>query len=322
VDEFDGAIAIVLVLFAAYEAVVAILTLRSARSRGEPLIRERWAWFRLALAVIFAMAAVGALFSLFSLTDAYFTILSAVTVLALAAMLLLLLAEITRGLVRGIRQIGRAQEARPTGGTTDTAVATEAYATHHARIDDQDPGWSDALTYVVPFVGPILAATRGDRRRTRPLIGLRMAFMMVPSALLLFAVALMFIAPWKGRDPVPTWAPALVVGQGLLAMALGRRIRRRPLDIRDRARLAESYRSSMWTCIGLSQSTALVAFILVLFVGSSWIYALGLVFALVGIAMAAPTVRDIERRQQELNRAGIPLSLLEALNSRPNASAA
>lgn len=311
-DEFDAAIAIVLVVLAAYEALVAILTLRSARGRGEPLIRERIAWFRVALSVIFAMAAIGALFSL---TEAYLDILYWLTFGAFGAMILLLLAGITKDVVRGIRRIGRTEEPRPPRGTGETMGARESPSM--LTVADEDPGWSDAWTSAIPFVGPIIAATRRDRRRTQAVVGLRTVFILVLSSLLFFAISIFFIAPWQGDDPVAVWAPALVIGQGVVTLELVRRIRKRPLETGDAAALANSYRSSMWMRIGLSHSVALVAFLLVLFIGSSWVYVLGMGFAALGITMSAPTGRDIERRQ-ELDLAGIPLSLLRALNRPPN----
>jgi len=312
VDEFDGAIAIVLVVLAAYEALVAILTLRSAHGRGEPLIRERMAWIRVALSVIFAMAAIGALFSL---TEAYLDVLYWLTFGAFGAMILLLLAGITKDVVRGIRRIGRTEEPRPPRGTGETMGASESPS--RPTVADEDPGWSDAWTSAIPFVGPIIAATRGDRRRTQAVVGLRTVFILVLSSLLFFAISIFFIAPWQGDDPVPLWAPALVIGQGVVTVELVRRIRKRPLETGDAAALADSYRSSMWMGIGLSHSVALVAFLLVLFIGSSWVYVLGMGFAALGIAMSAPTGRDIERRQEELDRAGVPLSLLRLLNRPP-----
>src|SRR6266508_2999343 len=89
--------------------------------------------------------------------------------------------------------------------------------------------------------------------------------------------------------------------------------RLRPLDLTSPGRLARSYRSNAFTRIGLAEAAVLTGLVGV-FVGDSlWIYVVGMAFGLFGLSLAAPSVRDIQRRQQEIAARGSALSLVEVL---------
>jgi hypothetical protein len=132
---------------------------------------------------------------------------------------------------------------------------------------------------------------------------------------LLLLVALVYIAPWQSREPVVAWLPAIIVVQGIASSALILRLRNRRLRSHSSASLAADYRSAMFTGIGIAESTALVAFIMVFIANSLWLYVVGLAFSLAGLTFVAPTARNIARRQEKLNAAGVPISLLQALDT-------
>lgn len=81
--------------------------------------------------------------------------------------------------------------------------------------------------------------------------------------------------------------------------------------------LAASYRGVMFIGIGFADSVALFGFAGIFIGGKFWLYFLGLAFALVGLALIAPTRADIERRQRQIEAQGSTLTLLEILMRPP-----
>ena len=182
----------------------------------------------------------------------------------------------------------------------------------------EDPGWWPSLRglwwYAIPVVGTV-TMFRARRKETNGLVVLRSVFLGLVAALLLFVVALSFIAPWDGGDE--GWVPWAVVVIGIASLAYVARIRRRPLSTTSPEALARYYRALFFIEVGVAEAAALWGFAGVFLGGSAWIYLVGLAFGLVGLWMIAPTRSDIERRQREISAAGSPLSLLDALISIP-----
>jgi hypothetical protein len=183
--------------------------------------------------------------------------------------------------------------------------------------NDQDPGWRPSLRMLwwsaIPVVG-FLKRVRAQRRETNKLILLRSVFLaLVLPLVLLFPVALSFVGPWDGGDE--GWLPWAVVPIGIASLAFAVRIHRRQLPATSPGALAGSYRVLFFLGIGFAEIPALCATAVLLLRGSLWIYFVGLPFALVGMWIAAPSRRDIERRQREISATGSNLSLLAALIS-------
>jgi hypothetical protein len=104
-----------------------------------------------------------------------------------------------------------------------------------------------------------------------------------------------------------------VIVVGAIALSVISWARRRPLDGTTLRRLGATYRSNMFLRIGAAES-ALVAGLAGAFLGGSlWVYLVGLAFGLGGLWLVAPSVHDIERRQEEIMASGSTLSLVEAL---------
>jgi hypothetical protein len=301
---FDIAVALALLLLAAYEATVAFLLWRSARERGRPLGGERWMWIRAFLSVVLASAAVGALFSL---SGTYIAVVGAGAMIGFGALVLLLFLDIARGIFQTINRKGRKRTSQT---SIEVDVASQATSVEQPILGT-DPGWRDA----VPIVGTIRLARNGETLDTRPLVGLRLAFVGAAASPVMFLIALMYIAPWQGPKPVVAWLPAILVVQGIGSIALILRRRDRPLESDSAGSLVADYRSAMFTGIGIAESTAGVAFIMTIIASSLWLYVVGLALSLIGLVLVAPTTGDIRRRQKQLETARVPISLLQALNT-------
>lgn len=179
-----------------------------------------------------------------------------------------------------------------------------------------DPGWDPALRRLgIGFI-PIIGLLRMRRRRSVSPDGLtafRILFvsLVVPPFLYLFVLS--FIVPWDGGDE--SWVPWLVVGLGALAISLVPWARQRPIDATSPERLGASYRSNICSRIGLAEFPVLAGIVGAFIGGSLWIYLIGLALGLLGLSFAAPSARDIRRRQEDIAARGSPLSLLEALTA-------
>jgi hypothetical protein len=177
-----------------------------------------------------------------------------------------------------------------------------------------DPGWNPALrrflTVMIPIIGP-LRARRALSTKAEGLTAIRVIFLALVFAFLLFVYVLTFITPWDGGDE--SWFLWAVIVVGAIALSLLSWARRRPLDVSTLRRLGATYRSNMFIGIGAAESAVATGLAGAFFGGSLWVYLVGLAFGLVGLSLAAPSVRDIERRQVEIAASGSTLSLVEAL---------
>jgi hypothetical protein len=190
----------------------------------------------------------------------------------------------------------------------------EASPSARSTLAPVDPGWSPALRAFGVGRMPIFVPLRRSSRQAAPsdgLTGCRIVFLLVAIALLLPVFVFAFISPWKGRDE--SWPPLTVIVIGVLAIAVALWARRRPIDATSVERLASSYRSNVFLRIGFAESAALSGLVGFLIVDGLWVYVVGMGFSLIGLWLAAPSGRDIQRRQEEIAALGSPLSLLQAL---------
>lgn len=152
---------------------------------------------------------------------------------------------------------------------------------------------------------------------TKSLMVLRALFAAVVAAVVAIGVAVAILGDMKEGDDEPTGvALAIVAGVGCLTLLL-RRVVSRPLDPSSPASLAASYRTRLILRLAVAESAALIAFAIGMSLGPWWVYYLGAAFAFVGMAMAAPTQRNLGRDQDALSLAGHELSLLDALSGPP-----
>jgi hypothetical protein len=178
-----------------------------------------------------------------------------------------------------------------------------------------DPGWAPAvrgLGFGGISIGPV-KMLRGGASPQDGLTALRIMFISILVIPFLYLFALAFIVPWDGGDE--SWVPWVVTAVGAYAVAFVLWVRRRPLDLTSPERLARSYRANVFIRIGLAEAAVLAGLVGVFVTGSLWIYLVGIAFGLVGLSLAAPSVRDTQRRQEEIAAMGSALSLVEVLTS-------
>jgi hypothetical protein len=177
--------------------------------------------------------------------------------------------------------------------------------------DYQDPGWGPTLRRWPLLLLPLPTITFPVLLRRGGIDGvtaLRMLWLSFVMALPLFLLVLAFIEPTIGR---PTGPELLILTVLLLASLAGVWwARSRPLD---GSAAAGSYRSQFFLGAAFAEAGALYGFVGVFVLGALWPYLIGLPAGLLGLALIAPSRRDIERRQHELTARGSTISLGQAL---------
>lgn len=180
---------------------------------------------------------------------------------------------------------------------------------------DEDPGWHLSprlLRFLVP--GYLRYSQRRRHAGTEPdgLTTIREVWTSFTAAVVLIGV----VAPVVGGEPdtgsISFWVAVLAVASVLGLMA-AERLGQRPLDCTGPAALAGSYRTRFFLRTALSESIALVAFVLAILAGRWWVYWLFLPFTLYGFGRNAPTSGHLEADQERLRLAGCQLSLVGAL---------
>jgi hypothetical protein len=146
------------------------------------------------------------------------------------------------------------------------------------------------------------------------LTALRIIFISTLVIPFLYLFALAFVVPWDGGDE--SWVPWVVIAVGAYAVAFTLWVRRRPLDRSSPQRLARSYRTNEFIRIGLAEAAVFAGLVGAFVGGSLWIYMVAMAPGLFRLSLAAPSVRNIQRRQEEINARGSVLSLVEALAAR------
>ncbi len=134
-------------------------------------------------------------------------------------------------------------------------------------------------------------------------------------ALCLFGLVLPLLEPYPDSS-----APLAAVVGGLAAVSLGCVVASRlvgSLDCTDHRALLNSYQNRFFMRIAVVEGGALVAYAAVFVVGRPWLYLVGAVPALVGFYWAAPSRRNLERDQEQLNSSGCGRSLLAVLQTPP-----
>jgi hypothetical protein len=189
----------------------------------------------------------------------------------------------------------------------------------HDQADD--PGWRPSLAGLLLFM-PGLSIVLAQRRSGRAdgLILLRTVFLSFVSALFfvgVVVVVLLGITSGSLTDGGAVPAAALVAAVGMAGLFVSHLIGQRPLDCGGVQALAESYRKSFFLRIALAELAALVAFVASFLVGAGWLYLLGAVFSAAGFAGLAPTAGRLAQRQEDLERAGCPLRLADAVRRLP-----
>jgi hypothetical protein len=76
---------------------------------------------------------------------------------------------------------------------------------------------------------------------------------------------------------------------------------------------AAAYRARFFVRIAVSEAAALFGFVATFLVNSAWVYFIPMLVAYAGFAHAAPTRRNLQRDQADLDRQGCNKSLVRML---------
>jgi hypothetical protein len=183
-------------------------------------------------------------------------------------------------------------------------------------VDYDDPGWAQVIK---GLLHPWRFVLRGRIRAMNGLAALRLAYAGIVLSLWLYPFVLFMVQSDQSRSArgrAGAVATVVFVVSPVVLLLLGW-IRIRPLQIDEPSGLAQSYRRSVFTGIGLSEVPALVAFIGSFFIREIWPYLLGAAVSTGALLWIAPGRRDIERRQHQIQEQGSPLSLGTALLQSP-----
>lgn len=182
---------------------------------------------------------------------------------------------------------------------------------------EDDPGWQLTWRSVLVAVVPGMLARQNRKNAVDGadlLVQLRQLFLafVVAIAGITLVVAVIFSSHGEPEGQSPLIAAAFV-GGGVGAL-VAQRLLSRPLDGTTDQTLVTTYRTRFFLRLAFGEIPALVGFV-GFFVYDWWLYPIGLVLTAMGFAFAAPTVRSLQKDQDDLIARGCPLSLVAALRS-------
>jgi hypothetical protein len=144
---------------------------------------------------------------------------------------------------------------------------------------------------------------------------LRLVFTTFVMSYVLFGVVVVLVA--GGESAEADRRPASAVAAGVVAVGVlslvAPRLIERPLNCSDESALVSSYRTRLFVRMAFAGAAALAGFAGSFVSGEAWMYALGAAFAAVGYIRLAPSRRNLERDQEDLNQRGCVLSLTDLL---------
>jgi len=154
--------------------------------------------------------------------------------------------------------------------------------------------------------------------RSAPMLrGIRTVFVAFVAAIMLCGYSASIIAmDWKPRGSAAPWAVAIVM-TGTASLAVGLLLRRRELDGGSPAALRRSFSQNFFVRLAAPESVAILGLSAALLAGRPWLYWLSTPVVLVGLALAAPTTRELGRRQHEVARRGNLLVVVHVLSQPP-----
>lgn len=161
------------------------------------------------------------------------------------------------------------------------------------------------------FVPTLFLRTR--RVKAMPLlVVLRSTILVALVSWLLFLDLLRYVQP-QARPNNARIISLVVVADGVLGLILASRLPVRMLRGKDTVALAMTYRAVFFIGWALANSVVLFGFVGFFLSGRFWMYALGLPFGLLTLAMITPSRRRLEHDQDVLRASGSKLRLMDAL---------
>jgi hypothetical protein len=175
-----------------------------------------------------------------------------------------------------------------------------------------DPGWGPAFGRMLPGLGGRTEATSG-------LILMRALFLTLLTAAYLILFVTAFVLERVG-SPDPLLA-AVVVVLGLVGAGAAKTTSNRPLAGKDASDVAAAYRTGFFLGFALNQIPLLIAFALCFVEDALWPYLVALPLFSIGMAVIAPSRRNLDKREDQLRRYGSTVSLRNALDQPPSPTA-
>jgi hypothetical protein len=179
-------------------------------------------------------------------------------------------------------------------------------------VDDRtvDPGWprgAQLAWMLVPLTG------YGMRRwlARDGLVSLRQLFLKFASIWFWIGILVLLFQP-AGGSLTTGWI-AVVVVLGIAVAVAVVLIRTRALDCSSATALGGRYKSRVLTATAVAQASVVGGFVCTFMADTERVYFLVVPFAVVALAIAAPSVRDMRRSQARLDAGGCTLSLVAAL---------
>jgi hypothetical protein len=192
------------------------------------------------------------------------------------------------------------------------------------RVTDyDDPGWAPALRQLAPAIFfPWLRLSKAYRQKEKAglgnqLLAARAIFVGISIApfLFLFVLSLSATNPHRWSSPgVWGWA---ALGFGVASLLTTAARTHRPINGSSPAALRGSWNGALFIGVGLASQSEFAALILTFVSHRLWVFVIGVLFTGLGFLLVAPSRRNIERRQTQLEASGVPLSLGRVLTSAP-----
>ncbi len=164
-----------------------------------------------------------------------------------------------------------------------------------SAADWEDPGWPPRVFLaLLPFWARFVVRRR--KHRANDLLALRTLYVSLVAAPLYLLLVLAFLDDFHPRQPTlrPHVAGLLAAAAGALLLLASVRIRGREVPL-DESQVVGAFRAVFFVRFALANAAAIVGFVL-FFLGGNylWIYLLGLIFAITGLLLMAPTKRSID----------------------------
>ena len=181
-------------------------------------------------------------------------------------------------------------------------------------MDYVDPGWRPFARAVA--LSPTASAP-GTAPETSALAGARSTFLAALGVQgIVLLVHLLIASEFTPRRGIAVALVPLAVG-AVASWAGIWWLRRRPLSTASPETLARSYVRAFVPALGLAQAPALLGLTAMYVMGKLSLLVFGVLASLVGLALVAPTTREIARRQARVVRTGSSISVGAALASTP-----
>jgi hypothetical protein len=174
----------------------------------------------------------------------------------------------------------------------------------------EDPGWLRPLMRIFTRV-----SGQAGQSGAAGVVFTRSLFMSLSGAAFAILVVTIIIIKQVGTPNLGLGSAIMVLG--FVGIGLSAWTTRRPLDVASASALAKSYRTNLFIGIAVCEWVLFLTFATSFVQQELWPYLIGLPMYLIGMAVIAPSERNIERRQEQVHQQGSTLSVGQALSALP-----